>query len=398
MSNIEDRIRALRDEARTHAAKAREVLDRHPEGKNLPAADQAEYQRAFNAAVKASNAADNLEQARKDQATLDLFGKAEPQPEWDQPGREGGLLGSDSVGGKSHNPGSQWAKTVAKNLNHAAGAAGVKALLAGEIRTPSVVEVVGLPDNPQSLLQLMPREALANTNTFGYVRQMDRTNNADVVPDNTEKPVSEYSFKEFEDRCRVIAHLSEPFPVRYLTDYTSIMNMLDWQMRLGVLQKLEQQLLSGTGTGEQLPGLLTLSGVRDVPFAGDPLTTIRKARTVLDLAAELPNAWLLNPNDIEKFELAKTSGSGEFILNTSVADMLFGEGVARIPSAGVPESTAILGDFRMARLVVREDAATLASTQSGELFQHNQVQLRAEGRFGVKWLRPSAFAVVHLAK
>ena len=68
----------------------------------------------------------------------------------------------------------------------------------------------------------------------------------------------------------------------------------------------------------------------------------------------------------------------------------------------MPAGTAILADWQQAGLLIRQAASTLASTQSkiGEvdLWATNQVCLRAEGRFGLKILRPQAFALVELVE
>jgi hypothetical protein len=55
--------------------------------------------------------------------------------------------------------------------------------------------------------------------------------------------------------------------------------------------------------------------------------------------------------------------------------------ILRVPSVAVPVGTAILGDWKQAEIVVREDA-TLAADRSGDNFTHNLVQLRLEGCFG----------------
>src|SRR5699024_3560929 len=108
-------------------------------------------------------------------------------------------------------------------------AVGVKALLTGEVSTPPAVEVAPLPDRPVTLLDLVPREGL-DQHTFSYLRQVTRENNAGVVADGETKPTSNYTWQEIEDRARVVAHLSEPFPIRYADDHTSMVQVLENQM------------------------------------------------------------------------------------------------------------------------------------------------------------------------
>lgn len=317
----------------------------------------------------------------------------------------------DNGDGPDTNPGgpgsrykaSAWAKQVQHQLTKASAQAGVKALLTGEIRTPSVVEVVDLPTAPKRLLDLIARDPLTE-HTFNYLRQVARTNEAAVVPDGGQKPVSTFTWQEFEDKARVIAHLSEPFPLRYLSDHQSVLQVLDSEMANGVYDTLEQQVLAGTGVNttdddlSELPGLLTTTGTIAVPFVTDRLTTIRHARTLLENLGEVPNAWVFNPLDIEAIELQREGvGTGAFLMDSGAYDAVFGPGVLRVPSVRVPVGTAILGDWSQLRLQVREDVATLAANQAGDLWATNRVQLRSEGRFGIKNSRPQAFAIVDLA-
>lgn len=298
--------------------------------------------------------------------------------------------------------GSAWARSVGTQLASAAGQIGVKALLQGEVPTPSVVDVAELPATPRRLLDLIVRETLAQP-TFAYLRQTARKWNAAVVPDHALKPTSQFQFAEVEDRARVIAHLSEPFALRYLEDHESLIQVLDEEMAGGVFHKLEQQILAGTGKNaddddlSELPGLLTTTGTTAVAFASDLLTTVRKARTALENKGEIPNAWVFHPEDVEAFELMREDGAtGGFLMDSGAYETVFGPGVLRVPSLAVPKGTAILGDWSQLRLQVREGVSTLAATQAGDLFAKNQVMLRSEGRFGLKHRRPQAFAIVSL--
>lgn len=290
-----------------------------------------------------------------------------------------------------------WAKSVAQGM-HAAGAGlGVKALLTGEVSTPPTVEVAALPSVPTRLLDLIQREQLAE-HTFSYLRQVAKEHAAGVVPDNTEKSTSTYTFKEIEDRARVIAHLSEPFPIRYATDHASMVQLLDGQMLAGVEEAIERLIVSGTGEGEEWTGILNTTGVLEVAFSTDMVTTLRKARTALENTGQPVTAVAMNPTDIEALDLLREEGStGGFLLDTDAYERIFGQGVKGVASLAVPQGQAIAGNWDAVRLKVREGAHTLAATQAGDLFDKNQMKLRSEGRFGFKFTQPGALAVVDLA-
>lgn len=290
-----------------------------------------------------------------------------------------------------------WAKSVAQGLQHAGTGMGVKALLTGEVTTPAAVEVAPLPSVPTRLLDLVPREVLGE-HTFSYLRQVVKEHAAGVVADGATKPTSTYTFEEIEDRARVIAHLSEPFPIRYASDHASMVQVLDGQMKAGVEEAIERLIVSGTGEGEEWTGILNTSGVVQVAFATDMVTTLRKARTALENSGQPVTAVAMNPTDIEALDLLREDGStGGFLLDTDAYERIFGRGVRGVPSLAVPVGRAIAGNWDATRLKVREGTHTLAATQAGDLFDKNQMKLRTEGRFGFKFTQPGALAVVDLA-
>ena len=295
--------------------------------------------------------------------------------------------------------GKTWGKSVVSNMERVAGGAGLKNILNGQVNTPPAVEVAALPASPTRLLDLIQRERLDSA-TFAFLRQTAAENNAAVVADGETKPTSTYTFEEIEDRARVIAHLSEPFPLRYLDDHSSMTQVLDEQMRRGVVSALEAQVVSGTGTGEEFTGLLNMTGVTDVPFAGDVVTTVRRAVTVLQGKDEVPTAWVFNPVDAEAISLTREDGeSGGFLFGDDYASAaVFGGVGTGVVSRALPQGTALLADWSQVRVMVRETEHTLAATQAGDLFDKNQVKLRAEGRYGLKVFRPQAVAVVHLTE
>lgn len=315
-------------------------------------------------------------------------------------GAEAGAPASDRVGpeasGRKTGRSSAWAKSAVQTLGRGARDAGVKSLLSGLVSTEPIAGVGELGSAPTTLLDLIPRES-HDRHEIAYLRQVVRDSAAAVVPDGGLKPTSNYEFSEVRDHCRVIAHLAGPMPLRYLSDYGTLTQVLESQMCQGILEELERQVVSGSGTDDEFSGLLTTTGATDVPFDTDALTTVRKARTVLANAGEVPTGWVLHPSDMEALELMREDGaSGGFLMDGGAYDTLFGPGIARVQSFAVPQGTAILADWSTLRLLVREGEHTLAATQAGDLFQRNQVLIRAEGRYGLVYWRPSAIAVVHL--
>ncbi len=325
--------------------------------------------------------------------------------EWERSGRDNpdaaAVARAQARTHPDRDQGTGWASRAATAVLAMGGQEG-RNVVSGSIDIPELVEIEIRPKaRPQRLIDLLVNRKPLAENSFEFLRQTLRTNNAAPVPDAALKPTSVLTATPVTDRARVIAHLSEPVVIRLLEDHRELERWLHDEMVEGVLDALEQQVVNGTGSGENLVGLLTVAGTTPVPFAVDKATTLRKARTALQLLGEQPDAVVLNPLDAEDIDLTRWGAQGGFLLdgytdtNASSGNVFGGNQIQRVISPSVPAGTAIVGDWQQVRLYVRQDVRLQLDT-GGELFSHNQVVFRAEGRFGLGILRPSAFAVVDL--
>jgi HK97 family phage major capsid protein len=292
------------------------------------------------------------------------------------------------------NAGDSWADRATTALRSMSNES--RAVVSGSIDIPTLVSpnVIAAPTNPNRLLDLLTSRQTLDGNEFEYIRQTTRTNLAAPVADNALKPTSVFTVAAIQDRARVVAHLSEPAPVRIFQDHTAVRDWIQNEMANGVLDALEAQIVEGDGTGEAFTGILETAGVTPVPFATDMVTTIRKGRTALQELHEQPTAIAINPADAEAIDLVREGASGGFLSRASDLDPVFGA-LRRVVTTSVPEGTAILADWSQSRLYVRENVR-IDVDLGGDLFELNQVRLRAEGRFGYAVLRPQAFAIVSL--
>jgi HK97 family phage major capsid protein len=271
-----------------------------------------------------------------------------------------------------------------------------RSVVSGSVDIPQLVSpnVIAPPRNPRRLLDILTNREPLTGNEFEFLRQTVRTNNAAPVADNATKPTSVFTVEAIQDRARVVAHLSQPAPLRIFHDHRSVRDWIDREMREGVLDGLEAQIVSGNGVGEAFTGILETDGITEVPFATDRITSLRKARTALDNIHEDPTAVVLNPADAEAIDLTREGSDGGFLSQGRDLDPVFGP-LRRVTSTSVPAGVGIIADWTQSRLYVREDVRIDVDT-GGVLFELNQVRTRAEGRFGYALLRPQAFAVVQL--
>lgn len=130
-----------------------------------------------------------------------------------------------------------------------------------------------------------------------------------------------FTLAEIEDRVRVIAHLSDPVPERYFVDHAALEEFLQSEMENGLLDALQEQVVNGDGTGENLTGILAASGIISQAFATDLLTSIRKGLTQLQATGVTPNALVPNPADLEALDLFRADGATDaFLLGDPAAE------------------------------------------------------------------------------
>ncbi|MGP5678489.1 phage major capsid protein [Glutamicibacter arilaitensis] len=418
-----NKFEQLKAKAMEHAKNARELAEKADNEKRVLTASE---QDAFDGHIK--SAGDLAEQAKEAKYSAEIEAKARALAN-----EIGGAPSAKSAGPVGRKA---WGRAGVKTVRESMGRVpGSKALVSGTVSMANPVSpsVAALGAAPLSVLALLmnasPDELAANpyngvemntrpryedplqqaaaimggdgggSNTYSYLRQTVRDNKAAPVADGATKPTSVYTFKEIEDRYRVIAHVSEPLPQRFFHDDATLGQFLGDEMGYGLQRAVEAQALSGDGLGENFTGLLNASGINSQAWASDLLTTLRKAVTTLQGIGSAPTALVLNPVDAERVDLLREGvDSGKYLIGDPAADSARALWeVPRVTSVAVPAGTAVLGDWDRVDLLTRQEA-TLHVDTGGALFDKNQVKFRVEGRFGLEVKQPDAFVKIDIAE
>src|SRR5690606_5416089 len=137
--------------------------------------------------------------------------------------------------------------------------------------------------------------------TIEYVREDTFTNNAAPVAEATAttgttglKPESALAYSTQTSPVRTIAHWI-PVTNRMLGDAPAIRGIINSRLLMGLNLELEEQMLTGNGSGENLQGIIGVGGINIQGVGSDSvLDAMLKARTQVRVnGLAQPNAYVL---------------------------------------------------------------------------------------------------------
>jgi len=253
--------------------------------------------------------------------------------------------------------------------------------------------IFGLPERQLTIRDLvMPGQT--SSSSIEYVKETGFTNNAAPVAETTAKPYSDLTFDMTSSPVRVLAHLFKASR-QILDDAPALRSYIDGRARYGLRFVEENQLLNGSGTGQNLHGLVPQATAFNPAFAAADETAIDRLRlAVLQVVlAEYPaTAFVLNPIDWAKIELTKDAGGNYIIGNPqgSLTPTLWNLPVVSTQAMAAGEF--LTGAFSFAAQIFdRMDIEVLLSSENVDDFEKNLFTIRAEERLAFAVYRPESF-------
>lgn len=229
-----------------------------------------------------------------------------------------------------------------------------------------------------------------------YFEETTFTNNADVVAEGEAKPEVVLDFTLREDNVRKIAAWV-PVTDEMMDDVPGFEAYLRGRLPFMVKRKEEQQLLTGSGVGQNILGVYNRTGVQTVTGYGmstidSILAAITEVQT--DAFAE-PTAMVIHPRDWFNVRTSKDS-MGNYLLGPATLDpnAVRPWGLAIRVTTAATENTALVGDFNQAQVFRRSGITVDISTEHSDYFIYNKLAVRAEERLALAVYRPSAFCKV----
>ncbi|ROP78321.1 HK97 family phage major capsid protein [Frigoribacterium sp. PhB107] len=219
-------------------------------------------------------------------------------------------------------------------------------------------------------------------------------------------------------------HFGDPTPVTealakiagFLKESDEILEDVPWLVsainnrllyQLGLVE--ENQLLSGTGTGGNIRGLLNRSGLQVITAANrtDNADALFRAITAVGLNGGIEaDGLVINPADYQTLRLSK-DGNGQYFGGGFFAGEYGQGGIVQQPpvwglrtvvTPAIAQGTALVGAYGQAASVIRKGGVRVETTNSDvDDFEYNRVTVRAEERLALAVRRPAGFAKVTLS-
>jgi HK97 family phage major capsid protein len=240
--------------------------------------------------------------------------------------------------------------------------------------------------------------------TVEYARLVSATNNAAPVAeagatgDGTgAKPESAMSWELVTESVRTIAHWVAASN-RALSDAAQLRTYIDNFLRYGLDEELEDQILTGTGAGQNFTGVLVAANTTAQAWDTDILKTTRKARTkVRTVGRARPTAWVFNPTDWETIDLLQDNEARYYYGGPMQLGNPTLWGLPVVESEGMTQGTAVVADWKMAVLWNRMETMISMTNSHSDFFVRNLIAILAEMRAAFGLIRPKAFVITDVA-
>lgn len=259
--------------------------------------------------------------------------------------------------------------------------------------------IMSLPQRQMTIRNLLLQGRTSSGNVE-YVKQTGYTNNAAPVAEGAQKPTSDLEFNLVSSPVRTIAHLFKASR-QILDDADGLRSYIDGQARYGLEFVEENQLLNGSGTGQNIHGLVpqaTAFAPAFTPADATGIDRIRLAILQVFLAQFPATGIVLHPTDWAAIELTKDAGGNYIIGNPQGALSPTLWNLPVVATQAMASGEFLTGAFGYAAQIFdRMDIEVLLSSENVDDFEKNMFTIRAEERLALAVYRPEAFVTGDVA-
>ena len=253
--------------------------------------------------------------------------------------------------------------------------------------------VVGVAHEPTRIMDLLPSTSMS-TPVIEYIQHTSTTGTAGTVAPGGLKPSVTLNTAKLEARARKIA-VTTKINDEDLEDFSAFLQYVSGELQRLVIDAENIQLLLGDGTGENLTGIFTTSGILTRVKAASPETgidTLALAASDLRTGPALVPAtvYAMSPNTWTALTLLKDT-QGRYILgNPAEQDAAKLWGVPVVQSTGITAGWVLgMNGPDVGAAYVRQ-GLTVQTDFGADGFEHNTTLFRCEERVALAIVKPSA--------
>jgi len=246
------------------------------------------------------------------------------------------------------------------------------------------------------LLSALVGQGTTDSDTVEYVSQSAGTQAAAETAEDTAAAESTYAFATNTVAVQEITHFV-PVTNRAMSDHGQLRTIIENELMIGALDRLDTQLASGDGISPNIEGIYTattqtqaLGGLTRSEAIHKGITAIRVAAGVLSE----PDNIGLHPADFEDLILEQDANLQYIFGPPSQAESRTAWGIPLVTSTVFTSGTPLVGDFAgSARLWLREGLAVSAGLDGND-FTKRRISLLAALRVAFKVVRPGGFCEI----
>lgn len=252
--------------------------------------------------------------------------------------------------------------------------------------------ILPLPQRRMTVRDLLSQGRMDGS-TLEYVKETGFTNSAAPVAEGAAKPESDLKFDLVTTSAKVIAHWMKASK-QILSDVSQLRSVIDERLLYGLAYAEEQQLLNGSGTGQNLLGIIPQASAYAAPITIAGATSIDQMRLAMLQAAlaEYPaTGHVMNPIDWAFIETLKDS-EGRYIIGNpqgTASPTLWSLPVVTTQAIAVDKF--LTGAFKLGAQVFDRWDARVETGYVNDDFTKNLVTILAEERLALAVYRPEAF-------
>jgi HK97 family phage major capsid protein len=233
---------------------------------------------------------------------------------------------------------------------------------------------------------------VTSSNLVKFARELTFTNDAAETAEGDTKPESDITFEEASAEVKTIAHWIK-LSKQVREDAPALASYVDTRLRYGVDLRIDTQLLTGNGTGQNISGLLDGGNYTAFsPTAGETqLDSLNRMKYLIEAADYSATAIILNPatwGDIERI----TGTDDHYIIGnpqSAIGPVLWALPV--VVSNAMPVGKAYMAAMPIvAQVFNRMGTVVEMFEQDDTNVQKNLITVRAEARLALAIYRPAS--------